>query len=120
MISGIGITDDRPVGYIVPFAPLAPGGTLFAHFGKFLFKARYTHLDLTAVKFDLTFAFAFGIDRPAPLTRKVRPGTRQPGKLVTVSSQFHLQNRFPGAGAIGKNIQNHFLTVDHADFAAEP
>ena len=34
------------------------------------------------------------------------------------TSKFHLQNRFPGLGAVCKNIQDHFLSIDYF-FAAE-
>ena len=44
---------------------------------------------------------------------EVSPHPRQPRQCVLHPGQFDLEPCFPGLGALGENIENHFLAVDH-------
>ena len=68
--------------------------------------------DFPFVLLELGFPFALGADA-SPLLSKVRPGANQPWQRIFHASQIDLQAGLPGLGPLGKNIQNHFLPVDH-------
>ena len=75
----------------------------------------------TAVHFDLFFTHAAGCAAAAAaagaaaLAVEVAPHPREAGQGVLHAGEFDLQAGFLGVGALGENIENHLLAVDHAE-----
>jgi hypothetical protein len=68
-------------------------------------------VDGAAVGLDLGLAGAADETEPAALAFEVGPCPHQPRTLVAERGQFHLQHAFPGAGAVGKDLQDQARPV---------
>ena len=103
------------------FALLALGLALFADGLDFALRAVDDLIGKPAVDLDLFFAHA--ARRPAAsstararrLTVKVAPHPRQAGKGVLHAGELDLEAGLFGLGALGENIEDDFLAVDHAE-----
>ena len=94
---------------------------MFADGFEFALAAVDAHVGEPAVHFDLLLTHAAGraaarsAAGAAAFTVKVAPHPGEPGQGVLHAGEFDLQAGLLGVGALGENIENDLLAVDHAE-----
>ena len=101
-------------------ALLALGLALLADVFEFALAAVDADVGEAAVDFDLFLAHAAGraaalAAAGAALAVEVAPHPREAGQGVLHAGEFDLEAGFLGLGALGEDIENHLLAVDHAE-----
>lgn len=111
---GVGVTDDGGMREGKPFAFFAPGTPLTAQRSEIAFEPVDALASEAPVDLELFLALAAPSDAAA-LAVEVAPHASQTGQGILEASQFNLETRFAGAGALVENVQDHFLPVDDAE-----
>ena len=105
-LTGIGVAHDRSQWPLMTLASVALGQPLATDDVEFIPDPFDPFLGLAAIGFELGFAFTTdGTEAPA-LSGKVGPEAGQARKEILELGELDLELAFPGAGALGEDLQN--------------
>ena len=119
-LARVGIAHDGYHRHLVFDPPLPLGGTHPAHIPQLVLQLGDLSVDVPPVGLQLGLAGAAGADG-ALLPLQMGPHSQQPGQQVLVLGQLHLEPPLPGAGPLGKDVQDQGGAVHHSylQFLAE-
>ena len=112
--TGVGVADDGGGGDGHALAFVALDAALFLHDLEFAFETGDAVAHEAMVLLELGLAFAAHLAFAA-LAGEVSPGAGEAGERILHARESDLEDGLAGLRAVGEDVEDHLLSVDHGD-----